>query len=78
MDVATLNLFEFEQSRNDKPRNESSFTDLLKSKPIDVDSLPLLGMRGEVPSIKLPHSYYQSGLDKFKFSLIGRLDLQKI
>ncbi|KAF6158154.1 hypothetical protein GIB67_014948 [Kingdonia uniflora] len=78
MDVASLNLFEFEQSRSEKPRNESSFADLLKSKPIYVESLPLPGMRGEVPSIKLPCSCYQSRLEKFKFSLIGRFDLQKI
>ncbi|KAF6137595.1 hypothetical protein GIB67_007453 [Kingdonia uniflora] len=64
------------------PRKPSGYQqqsqDLVKSKPIDVESLPLPGMRGEVPSIKLARSCYQSGLDKFKFSLIGRLDLQKI
>ncbi|KAF6157009.1 hypothetical protein GIB67_039770 [Kingdonia uniflora] len=78
MDVAFLNLLNFEQSSNGITRNESSFAELFKSKPIDVESLPLPGIRGEVPSIKLPRSCYQSGLDKFKFNLIGRLDLLKL
>ncbi|KAF6146896.1 hypothetical protein GIB67_018549 [Kingdonia uniflora] len=54
-----------------------TFVDLLKKNPIDLSLLPVPTMRGDYPSIRIPEAGFLRGIERYKFSLIGRLDLLK-
>ncbi|KAF6169566.1 hypothetical protein GIB67_000839 [Kingdonia uniflora] len=55
-----------------------TFADLLKHKLIDLSILPLQTMRGDFPSIRIPEAGFLRGVERYKYSLIGRLDLLKV
>ncbi|KAF6155076.1 hypothetical protein GIB67_035823 [Kingdonia uniflora] len=55
-----------------------TFADKLKQKPIDLSILPLPTMRGDFPSIPIPEAGFLRGVERYKFSIIGRLDLLKV
>ncbi|KAF6136500.1 hypothetical protein GIB67_035059 [Kingdonia uniflora] len=59
-------------------KNRATFAEVLRPIPVDAETLPTPGTRVEFSSIKLRKSLIANGIDTFKFSLIGRLDLQKI
>ncbi|KAF6167477.1 hypothetical protein GIB67_031678 [Kingdonia uniflora] len=55
-----------------------TFADLLKHNLIYLSILPTPMMRGDFPSIRIPEAGFFRGVKRYKFSLIGRLDLLKI
>ncbi|KAF6134104.1 hypothetical protein GIB67_035658 [Kingdonia uniflora] len=56
---------------------QRSFAGIFNLKSVNIRSLPMPGMRGEFPTIKIPEDGVKRGVERFKFSLIGRLDLMK-
>ncbi|KAF6173083.1 hypothetical protein GIB67_041218 [Kingdonia uniflora] len=57
---------------------KSTFTDLPKAKPADLSTLPIPTMGGEFLVIRIPEAGFLRGVKRYKFSLIGRLDLMKV
>ncbi|KAF6141304.1 hypothetical protein GIB67_024388 [Kingdonia uniflora] len=55
-----------------------TFANLLKHKPIYLSILPLPTMRGDFPSIQIPEAGFLREVERYKYSLIGRLDLLKV
>ncbi|KAF6148586.1 hypothetical protein GIB67_042545 [Kingdonia uniflora] len=75
-----MDLWEMEAASKVKAVNQKtqqSFASLSNLKSTDIRSLPMPGMRGEFPTIKIPEDGVKWGVERFKFSLIGRLDLMK-
>ncbi|KAF5196849.1 hypothetical protein FRX31_013566 [Thalictrum thalictroides] len=45
---------------------------------VDLSTMPKPGMKGNIPTIKIPRKSLERGLNYCKFSLIGRLDFTHI
>ncbi|KAF9590682.1 hypothetical protein IFM89_036174 [Coptis chinensis] len=66
---------------SDASNRRISFAEKVKanaSVEIDIAALPIPGMKGNIPSIRIPKQAIDRGLQFCKFSLVGRLDFQKI
>ncbi|KAF9590401.1 hypothetical protein IFM89_034194 [Coptis chinensis] len=62
-------------------RRTVSFADKVRGEQpqhLDVEDLPTLEMKGNMPSIKLPKQAVERGRQYCKYCLIGRLDFHKI
>ncbi|KAF6157137.1 hypothetical protein GIB67_041598 [Kingdonia uniflora] len=57
---------------------KSTFANLLQPKSMDLSLLPIPTMRGDFPSIRILEAGFLRGMERYKFSLIGRLDLMKV
>ncbi|KAF6151339.1 hypothetical protein GIB67_040612 [Kingdonia uniflora] len=77
-----MDLWEMEMASKVKALNhgakKSTFADLLQPKSMDLSLLPIPTMRGDFPSIRIPEAGFLRGMERYKFSLIGRLDLMKV
>ncbi|KAF9612540.1 hypothetical protein IFM89_001407 [Coptis chinensis] len=45
---------------------------------IDVSELPVPSLEGNIPSIRITQKALDRGISFYKFSLVGRLDFQRI
>ncbi|KAF6168464.1 hypothetical protein GIB67_005016 [Kingdonia uniflora] len=57
---------------------KSTFADLLQPKPMGHSLLPDPTMSGDFPSIQILEVGYLRGIERYKYSLIGKLDLIKV
>ncbi|KAF6165530.1 hypothetical protein GIB67_015853 [Kingdonia uniflora] len=76
-----MDLWEMEMTSKVKAlynEKKSTFAYLLKAKPTDLSTLPIPRMRGEFLAIRIPEAGFLRGVERYKFSLIGRLDLMKV
>ncbi|KAF6156870.1 hypothetical protein GIB67_000410 [Kingdonia uniflora] len=75
-----MDLWEMEAASKVRAVNNEthpSFANLLNPKSTNIRFLPVPWMSGEFPTIKIPEDGVKRGIGRFKFSLIGRLDLMK-
>ncbi|KAF6151440.1 hypothetical protein GIB67_020664 [Kingdonia uniflora] len=79
--VVKMDLWEMEVASKVKvlfKEKNPTFADLLKHKPIDLGILPLPTMSGDFPSIRIPEARFLRGVERYKYSLNGRVDLLKV